>query len=107
MKITKAMKERANVVGGIWKDEGNGFASLVGHNPEMFMGNSPLAYIKLPEDHPDAKKHYDDLNPDVNGGLTFGRDLIFGWDYAHNQNDFNVDKHIKNALRYFKKRYKK
>lgn len=95
------MKERRENVGGAWKDEGDGFFSLIGSNI------SPLAYVKLPKGHPDFNKDYNGLNPIVNGGLTFGVDGIFGWDYAHIHNDFNIDQHIKNALRYFKKRLKK
>ncbi len=105
MKLTKAMKERAKAVNGTWKDEGDGFFSLSGHHPSISIGH-PLAYVKLPKGHPDFNEHYDNLDPDVNCGLTFGGNGIFGWDYAHAYNDFNVDKHIKNAIKYFKKRLK-
>ena len=101
MRKTIAMKGREKEINVVWKDEGDGFFSGIGN------GYSMVAYIKIPKDHPDAKKGYDDLNPDVNGGLTFARDLMFGWDYGHYENDMDVEKHIKNALEYFKKRYKK
>lgn len=95
------MKEREIATGMKWKDEGSGYFSLIGH----FFG--VVAYIALPKGHPDIGKDYDELSPEVNGGLTFGVDNVFGWDYAHFQNSGTPEEHIKNALEYFKGRNKK
>ena len=47
----------------------------------------PTAYIKLNENHPLYNKHYNDIDIDVHGGLTYsemGDDGYWiGWDYAH------------------------
>ena len=67
----------------------------------------PVIYISLPEGHPDIGKKYYELEPEVNGGLTFGEDNVFGWDYGHYMNDFNFQLHIENALKYFKGRFAK
>lgn len=110
---TKVMKEREKTLGVKWKDEGNGYFSLVGKNPSPGMaiamsfvdgGSGELAYIALPQGHPDIGKSYDDLEPDVNGGLTFAEGNVFGWDYAHVYNSGTPEQHIKNALKYFKSR---
>lgn len=99
MKKTQAMIEREEngQVAVEWKDEGGGYASGTGRNGK-------LAYIAIPEDHPDVGADYFDLSPDVNGGLTFGGGNVFGWDYCHSYNDFNIREHIKNALEYFRSR---
>lgn len=52
------------------------------------------------------KKAYDDLQPNVNGDLTFGKDNVFGWDYSHFQNFGTPEEDINNALEYFKLRNK-
>lgn len=79
-----------------WKNEGEGYYSQTNH------GFALCAYIKLPEGHEAIGMGYDSFNPDVNGGLTFGEDNVFGWDYAHAYNDMNVGTHIANAIQYFK-----
>ena len=32
---------------------------------------SPVGYVGLPKEHPDYGKHYDDIDVEVHGGLTF------------------------------------
>jgi hypothetical protein len=94
------LEARRKYVRGDIKDEGGGYRSLVG------CACGPVAYIELPEGHPDIGRSYDDLDPDVNGGLTYARGRVFGWDYAHFDNDFNISQHIENALKYFRARAK-
>ncbi len=101
MGLTKEMKEREESLGVKWKDEGNGYASLIGKNSHLSI---LLAYIALPEGHPDIDQTYDGLNPDVNGGLTFGDGNVFGWDYGHYINQGTPEGDIKSALKYFKER---
>lgn len=31
----------------------------------------PVGYVGLPKEHPDFGKHYDNIDADVHGGLTF------------------------------------
>jgi hypothetical protein len=100
--ITKEMQERADVTGGTWNHEGNGYFSLIGSG---MMGQ--VAYISLPKGHKLIGKDYDaveEINDgvNVNGGLTYGNGNIFGWDYAHASNDMNIAQHIKNAIKFFK-----
>ena len=111
---TEVMKDRATHLGNEWKDEGEGYCSLIGGRSVGMMamsmvggGSGTVAYIALPKGHKDIGKSYDDLQPDVNGGLTFGSGNVFGWDYAHTFNHGSPKEHIKNALKYFKKRFKK
>jgi len=61
----------------------------------LSLGYHPTAYIKIPENHIAYKKHHDDVDIDVHGGLTYSRDYLFlenkqtiegwfiGWDYGH------------------------
>lgn len=98
---TIEMKERTVRVGGEWKDEGDGYFSLRGRNPIGF-GSGDLAYVAVPLNHPAVGKDYDDLSPDVNGGLTFAENNVFGWDYMHAFNTFDIDGDIANALDYFR-----
>ena len=104
---TEAMKEREELLNSEWKDEGDGYFSLIGNNglniPDI---SGEIAYVALPNGHPDIGKDYDDLEPEVNGGLTFAEGNVFGWDYAHLYNRGTPTEHIKNALDYFKKREK-
>lgn len=99
--LTKAMSARVTFLCTEWKDEGDGFYSLIGQNPIL---GFPLVYIALPKGHPDIDKDYDKLDVEVNGGLTFGDDNVFGWDYGHFQNPGIPKKDIKNALKFFKER---
>lgn len=52
-------------------------------------GNHPCAYLGFPEGHKFYNKHYDDLEIDCHGGLTFSgikgfsNKWLIGWDYAH------------------------
>lgn len=56
-------------------------------------GGSLCAYVGVPVSHPWAGKHYDTIEVDCHGGLTFSDDgdgkmwpagwYWFGWDYAH------------------------
>ncbi len=95
------LENRAARIGGEPKDEGGGYRSLVGSH------FGALAYIELPRGHPDIKADMYDLTPKVNGGLTFHEGRVFGWDYSHAWNDYNIPQHIRNALRYFRKREKR
>ena len=111
IKMNKEMKKREEYLGNKWKDEGDGYFSLVGKSEAGMIamafigsGSGEVAYIALPEGHPDIGKGYDDLNPKVNGGLTFSQGNVFGWDYAHAYNYGTPTKDIKNAINYFKKR---
>lgn len=94
--LTDAMKERTKFLGSKWTDEGDGYASLVG----SYM--STLAYIAVPAGHPAIDDHYDDHDPEVNGGLTFSEGNVFGWDYAHAYNDGSPETDIPVALAYFR-----
>lgn len=101
--VTESMKERAEGVKGFWKDEGEGYFSMIGN---VF---SQVAYIKIPDAHPLAGLNYiheSFYDIKVNGGLTFGEGCIFGWDYGHAYNDFDIQKHIKNAIKFFKQKEK-
>lgn len=99
--LTEEMKDRVGWLSDSkLKDEGNGYFSIYD------LMNHKVAYIQLPKDHPDIGKDYDDFNPDVNGGLTYSKGPVFGWDYNHYHNDLNVEGHIKNALEYFRERAK-
>lgn len=51
-------------------------------------GASYCGYVLVPESHPDERKHYDDVEVDVHGGLTFRCKAKeggswFGFDTAH------------------------
>jgi len=99
MRLTEDMKERMNATHGEWKDEGNGYASMIGCG---CMG--VLAYIRLPARHPDIGKSYDDVDAPVNGGLTYGGNRIYGWDYMHAYNSGTPECDIEKALKFFRKR---
>jgi hypothetical protein len=47
-------------------------------------------YVKLPNNHPDIGKDYDDIDLDVHGGLTYGNHNTFGIDFSH-IHDFNPE----------------
>lgn len=95
---TKEMIEREKATGNEFIIDEEGYGILKG----KFYGE--VIYISLPEGHPCIDKSYDDFNIEVNGGLTFGAGNVFGWDYAHYENDFNFEEHIRNALNFFKSR---
>jgi hypothetical protein len=104
-KHSPAMLERAERARVEWRDRGDGYWS--GSGSYMF----PLAYVALPSDHPDVDKHYDevstgdtDYGPQVNGGLTFNEGNVFGWDYGHAYNDFDMTGDIDRALAFFRAR---
>jgi hypothetical protein len=104
--MTKDMKDRTDSVGVQWMDQGEGY--FAGRGADRF----PLAYIALPEGHPDVGKSYnevatgenDDWGPEVNGGLTFSKGNVFGWDYGHAFNSFDIDGDIQRAVDYFRAR---
>lgn len=99
---TKAMKEREECLGVKWKDERDGYFSLICVSPTG-LGN--VAYIALPKGHPDIGRDHNELSPEVNGGLTFGEGNVFGWDYMHYQNFGTPEGDIKKAIKYFKSRW--
>ena len=89
-----------------------GYRTMIAHsgaNVSMLLGAASdlLAYIELPKGHPDVGKSYNNLSPEVNGGLTYGNGRIFGWDYCHAHNDMDVESHVRNALEYFRGREKR
>lgn len=102
MELTGAMKERIDRLEGEWRDEGGGYASLSAYSSGFMPGE--LAYVSLPKDHPDIGKDYDDLDPEVNGGLTYAEDNVFGWDYMHAYNSGSPETDILSALEYFRAR---
>lgn len=78
----------------------------------LSLGTHPTAYVFIDKDNPLYKKHYDDIDIDVHGGLTFSDnylinvleysdkykcetlqrinyDWIIGWDYNH-YGDYNT-----------------
>ena len=83
--MTEAMRERTRLCGVQWEDTADGYSLGQGH------GMFPVSCIALPEDHPCIGLDYDLLHPNVNGGLTFSDDNVFGWDYGHASNVRNFD----------------
>lgn len=60
------------------------------------LGAFPTAYVEIPKTHKFYMKHYDEIDIDVHGGLTYSEDFLeisetkgiggswfIGWDYAH------------------------
>ena len=62
------------------------------------LGTHPTAYVEIPKNHKYFKKHYNDINIAVHGGLTYSENYLWlevneedfkirgwfiGWDYAH------------------------
>lgn len=59
------------------------------------LGTHPTAYIEIPKNHKYYLKHYDEIDIDVHGGLTYSDNYLIvegekitncwfiGWDYAH------------------------
>ena len=84
------VKRIRGVISDWTEDEGTPLArrALVAQGP-----SSLVAYVGVPEDHPLAGRHYDDMPLDCHGGLTFadkgGHSIWpkgwywYGWDYAH------------------------
>ncbi|MHA1868082.1 MAG: hypothetical protein ACTSXD_08435 [Candidatus Heimdallarchaeaceae archaeon] len=99
--ITNAMKERTKNVGVEWVDAGNGYYYGSGRNPRLGVD---LSYIALPKGHPDIGIDYLTLDVDVNGGLTFQEDNVYGWDYGHAYNRYDYKGDIERALKFFKSR---
>lgn len=56
-------------------------------NKKDYYGGHLCGYVKIPESHPWCNKHYDEIDPDVHGGLTFSKRLNdgywIGFDCAH------------------------
>ena len=48
----------------------------------MSMGHR-CGYVTVPEGHPCTGKHYNELDVEVHGGLTYALDNQFGFDCAH------------------------
>lgn len=101
--MTEAMQDRARALGTEWTDEGDGYYSISGYVSRGFMGGD-LAYVALPLDHPDIGKRDDEVDPEVNGGLTFHEGNVFGWDYMHAYNGGSPETDIPAALEYFRSR---
>ena len=96
---TEAMKGREITTRQKWNMHESGYGYIIG----KFMAHT-VCYICLPPNHPDIGKNYFDFDVEVNGGLTFGEENVFGWDYNHYMNSFDYSTHIENALRYFTER---
>ena len=59
------------------------------------LGTHPTAYVEIPKNHKYYLKHYDEIDIDVHGGLTYSKNYLYtnendkldgwfiGWDYAH------------------------
>lgn len=66
---------------------GNGKIDGYEYKIKNILGLHPTAYIKLDETHPLYKEHYNDIDIDVHGGLTYSGmeddGYWIGWDYAH------------------------
>lgn len=93
--MNEHMEERIGTLGFEWKNEGDGYFS---------MNAGDLAYVAIPENHPDVDNHYDNFDPDVNGGLTYGMGNVYGWDYKHAYNNGSPLEDIPAALEYFRAR---
>lgn len=97
MKYTKPQKGKIILEQG----ESLGYKYLI-----LSLSTHPTAYVFIDKNHPLYKKHYDDIDVDVHGGLTFSddhlinvlkysdkykcetlqrinHDWIIGWDYNH------------------------
>lgn len=78
----------ADPVGTVYVDKiADGIRFLVMRGP-----TSLCAYVGVPLDHPIAGMDYNDIDLQVHGGLTFGREgagtfpagwYWYGWDYSH------------------------
>lgn len=62
----------------------------------LSLGTHPVAYVEIPKTHKLYGTHYDNIDVDVHGGLTYSKDNLWlsdteelrdnwfiGWDYAH------------------------
>lgn len=57
----------------------------------LSQGTHPTTYIEIPKGHNLFEKHYDSIEIDVHGGLSYSSDCLLanenswfiGWDYAH------------------------
>lgn len=87
MKEMKYKKDRLIEI--LDKGKINGFKYAI-----VSYGTHPCCYVFLPKEHKYYKKHYDKINIECHGGLTFSEnDLVFnplpndewiiGLDYAH------------------------
>ena len=91
-----AMEERVEATGSEWKDRGDGYFVLEG---DFF---AKVIYVAIPKSHKLVGSSYSNLDIEVNGGITFAQENVFGWDYGHygNSNDYEGD--ISRAIEYFK-----
>lgn len=95
--MTQEMINRTRYASVEWKELEGGYFVGKGYGPL-----SPLLYIALPENHPCVGHHYDEYQDlEVNGGLTFGKENVFGWDYGHFENDHDYVGDLGRALAYF------
>ena len=92
-----AMEEREETTGNKWVESGDGYFVLEG---SFF---AKVIYIAIPKDHPLCNpEDYLDFDVEVNGGLTFNNDNVFGWDYNHLHNGSDYKGDTERAIEYFK-----
>ena len=107
-KPEEIVEREKNLIDVEAKDEGGGYWSLIGKIDLGFQPPHYVAYVRLPEDHPDVGKDESECNVAVNGGLTYASGTMFGWDYAHgwnvNTSVNEVLEDMKDALWYFRSR---
>ena len=68
--------------------------SIVRNSEELYY----LAYVQLPKEHPDYKKHYSELNISSNRYLTYSRKGKFGFD-CDQSDDFNPGMYLSEYYR--------
>ena len=91
----------------------------------LSMGTHPTAYVRIPEGHKYFDKHYDDVDIEVHGGLTYSAGSVkhinkrgswVGWDYnhyddystsditdsGHKWTEIEVMEHVKSAINQLK-----
>lgn len=71
----------------------------------LSIGTHPTAYVRIPKGHKYYQKHYEDINIDCHGGLSFSENdfpfnpvvlediWLIGWDYAHS-GDYIFDREL-------------
>lgn len=62
-----------------------GLPALILRHPSMFSLNG---YVGIPKTHPFWGKHYDNVNVQVHGGLTFANEGTQDWRHEHKLVDF-------------------
>jgi len=95
-----AMEEREKATNQKWIDKGDGYFTL---QAQFF---ATVIYVAIPKENKCCGKGYDDfMDLEVNGGLTFANENVFGWDYGHAYNKFDFEGDIKRAIEYFKSKH--